>query len=572
MSPVNRNVSPYELRDYQEYTVAAHRAAHLGRRRPTGEGIVTATVSTLATGMGKTVIAGECIGQALGRMERAVFLTHRRDLAHQTRKSLHSQLPGASIGLVMGTEHNDWEADVVVMSVPSVGTERQMRKRRIPRGRYRLGVADEVHHSAADTWQFALDYLGLNAGVPWIGLTATLARGDSKSLGDTWKEIVADYDIGYGVRNGWLVRPKGIRLRVKDLMLDQVRRSRGDFVDDDLADAMEDADAGQAMAQAYLAKMAGRRTAAFAPNQHSARMFAEDFNAAGIPTEVVVDGTSDAERAAIYERFRLGTTLVIWSVGVLTEGWDASWCDGIIMAAMTSSTVKYIQCVGRGLRLWKPGGKVDCIVLDVVGVSAKHRLVSLKDLAGKQADGREGFSIDYEDPDEPTEPGQYAPEVRRTVDGELVAEDVDLFGDSESNWLQTPEGIWFVPTRASYWFLAAPPRENGFRLGRVPAAGGRAHWVEKELGLEAGMAWAMKYATDEDSTVSSRNAPWRKAKPSQRMLNYAMRLPPIVRAGLWGSASEPPPPGWRGLNQGELSDLVAVESASVALRKYAVAR
>lgn len=555
MSPVNRNASPYELRDYQEYTVAAHRAAHLGRRRPTGEGIVNATVSTLATGMGKTVIAGECIGQALGRMERAVFLTHRRDLAHQTRKSLHSQLPGASIGLVMGAEHNGWEADVVVMSVPSVGSERQMRRRRIPAGRYGLGVADEVHHSAADTWQYALDYLGINRGMPWIGLTATLARGDSKSLGDTWKEIVADYDIGYGVRNGWLVRPKGIRLRVKDLMLDQVRRSRGDFVDDDLADAMEDADAGQAMAQAYLAKMAGRRTAAFAPNQHSARMFAEDFNAAGISTEVVVDGTSDAERAAIYERFRLGTTLVIWSVGVLTEGWDASWCDGIIMAAMTSSTVKYIQCVGRGLRLWKPGGKVDCIVLDVVGVSAKHRLVSLKDLAGK-TDGREGFSIDYEDPDEPTEPGQYAPEVRRTVDGELVAEDVDLFGDSESNWLQTPEGIWFVPTRSSYWFLAAPPRENGFRLGRIPAAGGRAHWVEKELGLEAGMAWAMKYATDEDSTVSSRNAPWRKAKPSQRML---------VKAAECGVPAD-------GLRQGELSDVITVATASHVLRKYAVAR
>lgn len=533
--------------------MAAHRAAHLGRRRPTGQGKVNATVSTLATGMGKTVIGGESIRLALGRMERSIFLTHRRDLAFQTRRSLHGHMPGVSIGLVMGSDYNQWDADVVVAMVPSIGTERQMLKRRIPAGRFGLGIADEVHHSASDTWQFALNYFGLRRGMNWIGLTATLARGDSKALGDTWAEIVADYDIGYGVRNGWLVRPRGIRLRVKDLMLDEVRRSRGDFVDDDLADAMEDADAGEAMAKAYLDKMPGRRTAGFAPNKHSARVFAEDFSAAGIPTEYVTDDTTDAERAAIYERFRLGTTLVIWSVGVLTEGWDAAWCDGVIMAAMTSSAVKYIQCVGRGLRLWKPGGKKDCIVLDVVGVSAKHRLMSLKDLAGHQGDGREPFDVDYEDPDEEeTEPGAFLPEVRRTVDGELVATEVDLFADSESAWMQTDRGVWFVPTALSYWFLYSQT-DGGFSLGQVPTGGGKATRVERDLTLEAGMAWADKYALEEDPTISQRSAAWRKRKPSDKLLALAWSM-------------EVPT---EGLRQGEISDMITSKRAGVTLRKFA---
>jgi len=545
------SASPFTMRDYQEYTVAAHRAAHLGKRRPTGEGVVNATVSTLATGMGKTVIAGESIAQALARMERSVFFTHRRDLAYQTRRSLHGHLPGASIGLVMGTEHNDWDADVVVMSVPSIGSERQMRKRRIPPDRFGLGIADEMHHSAADTWLYGMGYFGINRGMPWIGLTATLGRGDSKALGDTWKEIVADFDIGYGVRNKWLVRPRGIRVQVKDLMLDQVRRSRGDFVDDHLAEAMEDADAGQAMAKAYLDKMAGRRTAGFAPNQHAAKVFAEDFNEAGIPTEYVIDSTSDAERTAIYERFRLGTTLVIWSVGVLTEGWDAPWCDGIIMACMTSSRNKYIQCGGRGLRLWAPGGKRDCIIMDVVGVSAKHSLISLKDLAGKTPDGRDGFDIEYDDGEEKTEPGAFTPEVRRTVDGELVMQEVDLFDDSDSAWLQTDLGTWFIPTAKSYWFLY-PQRDGGFSLGRTPSQGGRAFRVEKDITLEAGMAWAEKYATEEDPTVSNRHASWRKARPSQRMM---------AKAAQHGIPYE-------GLRQGELSDILTVNYASVVLRKF----
>lgn len=546
--------SPFTMRDYQMHTVAAHRAAHLGQRRPTGEGVVTATASTLATGMGKTVIAGESIRQAGERLERSVFFTHRRDLAHQTVRSLRGQLPTSTrVGLVMGQAHNEWDADVVVMSVPSVGTERQMRKRGIPQGRFGLGVADEMHHSAADTWQFAMGYCGIGRGMPWIGLTATLTRGDSRALGDTWKEVVADYDIGYGVRNGWLVKPRGIRIKVRNLMLDEVRRSRGDFSDDDLGDAMEDADAGNTIAKAYLEHIPGRRAAAFAPNQHSAYRFTEQMVEQGIPAETVTDRTSDAERVAIYERFRLGTTLVIWSVGVLTEGWDAPWCDAIIMATPTSSTGKYIQCVGRGLRLWKPGGKTDCVVLDVVGVSTKHQLVSLKDLAGKQGLDREGVPVQYDEGEEDTERGPYEPEIKEFLEGDLVAQEVDLFADSDSAWLTTAGGVWFIPTKASYWFLYAQ-KDGGWSLGRMASAGGRGHRVERDLTMDLAMAWAEKYANDEDPSVSSRSASWRKSRPSEAMQNKG------ARGGIL----------WDGkMRQGEYGDLITRATASIALAKFA---
>jgi superfamily II DNA or RNA helicase len=552
MSPVDRMAQAFTLRPYQEHTINNTRAAHLGRRRPTGEGVANRVVNILATGLGKTVIGSHMAGNAHARLERTIVLTHREELADQWLQKLHANCPGASLGLVKGSV-NQWDADIVVASVPSIGTQRQMERRRIPADRFKLGIADECHHAAADTWVSAMSYLGAFRGMPWVGFTATLSRQDSRALGDIWSEITADYDIGFGVRNHFLVKPRGKRIRVKDLMLEQVRRSRGDFQDDDLGQAMEDADAGNAIAKAYLEHTPGKRAAMFCPNVSSARRFADDLNEAGIPTEVVVGTTPSAERAAIFERFRLGVTLVISGVSVLTEGWDAPWCEVVIMARPTQSPALYIQCVGRGLRPFAPSGKTECVVLDVVGTTTTHRLVSLKDLAGKDADGRDFLENPYDD-DEPDEgTGEYQAEVKDYVSGELVAEDVDLFGDSESNWLQIPEGIWFIPTQASYWFLAAPPRENGFRLGRIAAAGGRAHWVERELDLEAGMAWAMKYATDEDATVSARNAPWRKAKPSQRMVEKAIRH---------GVPHE-------GLHQGELSDIITVAQASIVLRKFA---
>jgi ATP-dependent helicase IRC3 len=557
VSPVNRDGQAFSLRPYQEHTVASNRAAHLGRRRPTGTGKVNRTVNVLATGMGKTVIGSRMAADAHARMERVVVFTHREELADQWVKKLHSQSPSASIGVVKGSENN-WEADIVVMSVPSIGTQKQMDRRRIPADRFGLGIADECHHSAADTWQFGMGFFGAfrdeqGGGMPWVGFTATLSRGDSRALGDIWSEVTADYDIGFGVRNGFLVKPRGIRIRVKDLILDQVKKSRGDFQDDDLGAAMEDADAGNAIAKAYLEHTPGKRAAMFCPNVSSARRFADDLNEAGIPTEVVVGTTSTEERNAIYKRFELGTTLVVSSVAVLTEGWDAPWCEVIIMARPTQSSVVYIQAVGRGLRPFLPTGKTECVVLDVVGTTGQHRLVSLKDLAGKDPDGREILEDPYGDEADELD-GEYHAEVKDRIDGELVAEDVDLFGDSDSAWLQTDRGVWFIPTREGYWFLAQPPREDGFRLGRVHKnGGGKTHWAERNLSLEAGMAWAEKYATDEDPSVSSRKASWRKSWPSVKLVGMAVQY-------------EIP---YEGLRQGELSDIITVASASVALRKFA---
>lgn len=551
MSPVNRDASPFTLRPYQVHTVAANRAAHLGRRRPTGEGVANRTANVLATGLGKTVIGSTMAAEARQRMERTIVLCHRQELADQWMQKMHSQSPSASIGLVKGYR-NEWDADIVVASVPSIGTERQLLKRRIPADRFRLGIADECHHSAADTWQTAMGFFGAFKGMPWAGFTATLSRGDSRALGDTWQEIVADYDIGFGVRNHFLVKPRGIRIRVKDLMLDEVKRSRGDFQDEDLGAAMVDADAGNTMVKAYLEHISGKRTAGFAPSVYAAKRFTQEFQDAGIPSEVITGSTPDDVRQAIYERFRLGTTLVIWSVGVLTEGWDAPWCEAILNARPTESPVVYIQIVGRALRTWL--GKTEAVILDVVGSSAKHRLMSLKDLAGHEGDPRETIA-GYTDEDGTEElTGEYIdPNVKDHLDGELVAEEVDLFADTDTAWLQTDGGVWFVPTREAYWFLAHPPNEGGFRLGRIPANGGKAYWAERELTLEAGMAWATRYANDEDGSISSRSASWRKSRPSPKMINWAVEL------GI----------PYEGLRQGELSELITVGSASVVLRKYA---
>ena len=224
------------------------------------------------------------------------------------------------------------------------------------------------------------------------------------------------------------------------------------------------------------------------------------------------------------------------------------------MARPTTSNALYIQCIGRVLRPFPAGGKTSALVLDVVGATEKNTLVSLVDLNAK-----EDRLISYDaNPDrEPKLRDPLAPDHGddlEDIEGEIVATDVELFDNSDSVWLQTSGGLWFVPTKTAYFYLWPKP-DGLFGLGRKdmtskPYQHGQP--LENDLTLEIGMAWAEKYAIEEEggqSSISDRKAAWRKRKPSEAMVCLASAL--SIPAGE--------------LRQGELSDLITIAKASRTL-------
>src|SRR2546428_5534366 len=99
---------------------------------------------------------------------------------------------------------------------------------------------------------------------------------------------------------------------------------------------------------------------------------AKPFRAAGIAA-AALDGTPPlGPRRAILQRLHTGETRVVANCAVLTEGFDEPSVDCIIIARPTQSAVLYQQMLGRGTRTYP--GKIDCLVLDVVGVSTQHAL------------------------------------------------------------------------------------------------------------------------------------------------------------------------------------------------------
>lgn len=522
------------LRDYQQQAVDALNTAFYA------DGLKRAAV-VLYTGGGKTVIFAHLVAAAVEAGIRPLILVHRDELVRQTIDKISSAAPDVTIGVIKA-ERNELHGDVLVASIQTIS--RQSRLDQLPADLTELIIVDECHHTAADTWSRVLEHFGgfdPDSPTRVAGFTATLERGDDRSLGDVWQEVVYSRDVMHGIKHGHLVDVRGQMVKVAALDLDSVKRARGDYTDGGLASALEEADVPATVAAAYDTyarrprdddRVVGprgelRRGILFAPTVASAESFAEQFNAHGIPAEVVTGTTPTEERQLIYKRLAAGDIKLIASCQVLTEGFDLPEVEVAVMARPTSRAGLYVQMVGRILRPAPWTGKTEALVLDVVGVSERHKLATLADLSPKTkrvADGESLFEAEFrEETEKSNQPERSVPSARRTAE-------VELFAASTAAWSQTYTGLWFVSTAAHVYFLW--PTAEGFRIGKAPVRARRVgrrlegcEWLldYRPFTIERAMAWATQEAEEEDPTIASRDRSWRvkRQKPSEAQLKAA---------------------------------------------------
>ena len=521
----------------------------------------------LPTGLGKTVVFAHLIHRALAEGRRPIVLVHREELAQQAAEKIRAVAPDVTVGIVKA-ERDEVDADVVVASVPTLARERRMaRYLAATAGACRLVIVDECHHAAARTWVEVLEVLGAFETdkyrmADWTrvaGFTATMAREDGRGLGDVWQQVSYTKDILYGIDKGYLTDVRGKAVTVDGLDLGTVARSRGDYQEGRLGEALEASGAGEVIARAYAEHAADRPGVLFAPTVETAYSFAEDMNTAGIVTAVIEGNTSAEDRALIYKRFRAGDVQVLSNCMVLTEGWDAPWCSAAVIARPTSSAALYTQMVGRVLRPFP--GKVDALVLDVVGVSSRHALRSIVDLTKTTVAVADGESLTEAVARQEGERDSLAA-GRDQAAGMLAAQDVDLFHRSESVWLQTLDGKWFIPTKMWTYFLWPEAGGATWKIGRIPTWQGqrldcsaRGGWVREGLDIGYAMAFGEAEAGEEDATVSKRGASWRvrKQPPSDAQLARMTQMSiPIAE----------------GMTKAQASDAISVAQATRDLSRF----
>jgi superfamily II DNA or RNA helicase len=359
-----------ELRPYQREAIeAVLTARRQGVRR---------MVVCLPTGAGKTVIFSE-----LARLARkqVLVLAHREELLQQAAEKIAPYTN--RVAIERGSSKAPADAKVVVASIRSLHEERLAR---VLRERdFGLIVYDECHHAAAEDNLRVLRALGaFDDG--WtgtlLGFTATTARGDGKGLDDVFDRIVYTKTLPDLINDGYLARLRGYRIATS-ADLSRVTTTVSDFVEEELAEAVDIEERNALVARTIQELARDRRTIAFCVTVGHAMNLARSLNKVGVPAGIVHGAMKPDARAAALADFRAGRTHALTNVAVLTEGFDDPGVSCVAMARPTRSDGLYAQCIGRGTRLFPE--KKDCLVLDFVDLS-NLSLCTLPSLFGTPRD------------------------------------------------------------------------------------------------------------------------------------------------------------------------------------------
>lgn len=333
---------------------------------------VRSTLLVLPTGAGKTRVATE-IAFRRGA-DRILFLAHRDELLVQARARL-----ARDCGDIVGLDQADRMAGDERLVVASIQTiSRPSRLERFRPDRFDLIVVDESHHACAPTYKRVLDYF---AKAKICGLTATPDRADEKAMGQIFDSVAFLYEIEDAIHDGYLCDVTCTRIEIAGLDLSSVKTTAGDLNQGELDTIMKVEENLLAVADATIREAGDRKTLVFTTSVDNAKRLAEIMNRHRDGCARSVDGKTEIdERRGILAGHQDGGYQFLVNCGITTEGYDDPSISCVALARPTKSRALHTQMCGRGLRIHP--GKTDCLLIDFVGNSGRHKLASALDVLG----------------------------------------------------------------------------------------------------------------------------------------------------------------------------------------------
>ncbi len=354
--------------------------------------------------------------------KRAMILAHREELITQARDKVGA-ITGEDVQIEMGAfEVTPMFGKVPPVVVSTVQTQCTGRMKKFNPNDYGILVIDEAHHATAKSYRNCIDHYFQNPDCRLVGVTATPDRADETALGQVFETVAFEYSVTNAIHDGWLVPVKQRLVKVNSLDFSNVTTCAGDFNQGELAQVLEEEHNLHAIAVPTMEICGDRRAIIFAASVRQAERICEIINRGNEDwiakngakrAEWVCGKTEKVERRTILDNFKNGKIQFVVNVGVLTEGFDDAGVSVVVMARPTKSRALYAQMAGRATRpaagiaaklgevdeaedrraLIAESEKPSCLIVDFVGNSGRHKLVSTADILG-------GKDIDDEDEEE----------------------------------------------------------------------------------------------------------------------------------------------------------------------------
>ena len=316
-------------------------------------------MAQMPTGTGKTYLLTAVIDSFVSNnpMEKVWIVAHRRELVSQideTVRKFHSYSASNTSSLLS--------------SVKAMSIQWLMRHYDEIEEEPGMIVIDEAHHALAKTYKEMWERF---PNAMFLGLTATPCRLNGKGFTDLFDVLVQSWSVPEFISKGRLatydfvsIKSDGVTQRLIDSL--QKRGADGDYQNKEMDMLLNKKPSIERLYQSLEEFGKDRKGIVYAINISHAQKITKLYQEHGVKAIAIDSKTPAAERQQDIEAFKKGDIQVLVNVDIFSEGFDCPDVEFVQLARPTLSLAKYLQMVGRGLRVAK--GKKNCVIIDNVGL------------------------------------------------------------------------------------------------------------------------------------------------------------------------------------------------------------
>ena len=316
-------------------------------------------MAQMPTGTGKTYLLTAVIDSFVSNnpKEKVWIVAHRRELVSQideTVRKFHSYSASNTSSLL---------SSVKAVSIQWLSKHYD----EIEEGPGMI-VIDEAHHALAKTYKEMWERF---PKANFLGLTATPCRLNGKGFTDLFDVLVQSRGVPEFISKGRLatydfvsIKSDGVTQRLIDSL--QKRGADGDYQNKEMDMLLNKKPSIERLYRSLEEFGKDRKGIVYAINISHAQKITKLYQEHGVKAIAIDSKTPATERQQDIEAFKKGDIQVLVNVDIFSEGFDCPDVEFVQLARPTLSLAKYLQMVGRGLRVAK--GKKNCVIIDNVGL------------------------------------------------------------------------------------------------------------------------------------------------------------------------------------------------------------
>ena len=316
-------------------------------------------MAQMPTGTGKTYLLTAVIDSFVSNnpMEKVWIVAHRRELVSQideTVRKFHSYSASNTSSLLS--------------SVKAMSIQWLIRHYDEIEEEPGMIVIDEAHHALAKTYK---EMWKRFPKAKFLGLTATPCRLNGKGFTDLFDVLVQSWGVPEFISKGRLatydfvsIKSDGVTQRLIDSL--QKRGADGDYQNKEMDMLLNKKPSIERLYRSLEEFGKDRKGIVYAINISHAQKITKQYQKHGVKAIAIDSKTPATERQEDIEAFKKGNIQVLVNVDIFSEGFDCPDVEFVQLARPTLSLAKYLQMVGRGLRVAK--GKKNCVIIDNVGL------------------------------------------------------------------------------------------------------------------------------------------------------------------------------------------------------------